>query len=318
MRKVTKAVIAAAGFGTRFLPQTKAIPKEMLPIVDKPIIQYVIEELVDAGIKDIIIIVGSNKRTLEDHFDRPSQELVENLKAGGKKKEPLIKEVNDIASLANFIYVRQKGVYGNATPLLNAAHLIRDDEPFIYTFADDFITANPPRFKQMIKAYEKYRSPVISCIKVNSEEDYDRYGFAAGKEIAPGVIDMKSIIEKPGKKDAPSDLASVSSYLLEPNIFKYLREERKKLEKGKEFYFQPAMQAMINDGIKHYALAIENGKFNDSGNKLEYLKTVIEFALKRDDLRNDLLAYIGEICAENHFHLKSCKIEKEDKNNKAK
>ena len=105
---------------------------------------------------------------------------------------------------------------------------------------------------------------------------------------------------------------------MEPNIFKYLREERKKLEKGKEFYFQPAMQAMINDGIKHYALAIENGKFNDSGNKLEYLKTVIEFALKRDDLRDDLLAYIGEICAENHFHLKSCKIEKEDKNNKAK
>ncbi|MGH7237915.1 MAG: sugar phosphate nucleotidyltransferase, partial [Candidatus Saccharimonadales bacterium] len=148
--KVTKAVIAAAGFGTRFLPQTKAMPKEMLPLVDKPIIQYVVEQLVEAGVTDIIIVSGYSKRSIEDHFDAPNEDLLNNLRAGGDSKKPYIEQIEKIANLANFAYVRQKGSYGTATPLANAAHLI-GDEPFIYTFADDLIVAEPNRFEQMIR-----------------------------------------------------------------------------------------------------------------------------------------------------------------------
>ena len=142
MKKVTKAVIAAAGFGTRFLPQTKAMPKEMLPLIDKPIIQYVVEELVKVGIEDIVIVTGYSKRSIEDHFDRPSQDLINNLKQGGDSKKHLLEEVEEISELANFIYIRQKGVYGSGTPLLNAEHII-GDEPFIYTWSDDFIVSDP-------------------------------------------------------------------------------------------------------------------------------------------------------------------------------
>src|SRR6185312_9470594 len=144
MPKVTKAVIAAAGFGTRFLPQTKAMPKEMLPLIDKPIIQYIVEDLVAAGIEDIIIVGSSNKRAIEDHFDLPSEDLLNNLRAGGPKKQHYLDELNGIANMANFIYLRQKGPYGNATPVMDAAHLI-GDEPFIYTYADEFFVATPGR-----------------------------------------------------------------------------------------------------------------------------------------------------------------------------
>ena len=144
-KKIRKAVIPAAGFGTRFLPQTKAMPKQMLPIVDKPVIQYVVEELVEVGIKDIIIVTGSHQSAIEDHFDAPNADLIENLKMGGEKKRPLLEEVEKIANLANFIYVRQKGPYGNGTPLLNVKHLV-GDEPFIYAWSDDFIVAKPSRF----------------------------------------------------------------------------------------------------------------------------------------------------------------------------
>src|SRR3990167_9803785 len=149
-QKIKKAVIQAAGFGTRFLPQTKAMPKEMLPIVDKPVIQIVVEKLVEAGIEDIIIVTGYHKRSIEDHFDTPSRELVENLRMGGEKKRHLLDEAERIADLANFVYIRQKGPYGNGTPLLNVREII-GDEPFIYTWSDDFIRAEPTsRFKQMI------------------------------------------------------------------------------------------------------------------------------------------------------------------------
>lgn len=283
MKPVRKAIIAAAGFGTRFLPQTKSIPKEMLPIVDKPIIQYVVEELVDAGIRDIIIVTGSNKRSLEDHFDSAGQDLIANLKSGGAKKAPLISELDRLAQMANFIYIRQKGPYGNATPLINAAHLI-GDEPFIYTFADDFVTASPTRFRQMISHYNDLGGPVLTCVKVDKDEDFDRYGIVAGEEIKPGVLKMSNIIEKPGKANAPSSLASVSSYLLTSDIFKYLIHESDTLEAGKELYLQPGIQRMIDDGIDYFACEIVNGKYNDSGNKLDYLKTVVEFALARDDI----------------------------------
>src|ERR1700712_3382045 len=147
MAKVIKPFIAAAGFGTRFLPQTKAMPKEMLPIIDKPIIQYIVEDLVAAGIKDIIIVGSSNKRAIEDHFDVASEDLLNNLRAGGPKKQHYIDELEQISSLANFIYLRQKGPYGTATPILNAAHLI-GDQPFIYAFADDLTVSTPNAFQQ--------------------------------------------------------------------------------------------------------------------------------------------------------------------------
>ncbi len=290
-KPVRKAVIAAAGFGTRFLPQTKSIPKEMLPIVDKPIIQYVVEELVDAGIKDIIIVTGSNKRSLEDHFDSAGQDLIANLKSGGVKKAPLITELDKIAQMANFIYIRQKGLYGNATPLLNAAHLV-GDEPFIYTFADDFITASPTRFRQMIAHYNEFGGPILSCVKVNKDSDYDKYGIVAGDEIRPGVLRMNNIIEKPGKANAPSNLASVSSYLFTPDLFPYLAREAETLEAGKEFNMQPGIQHMIDDGTDYFACEVVNGKFNDSGNKLEYLKTVVEFALAREDIGSDFRDFL--------------------------
>ena len=152
-QKVRKAVIAAAGFGTRFLPQTKAMPKEMLPLIDKPIIQYIVEELVEAGIEDIIIVTGYHKRSIEDHFDHISTDLLTNLEAGGKKE--LLEKTTKISNLANFAYIRQKGVYGNATPLLNAEHLIAG-EPFIYAFADDFVKASPVRFRQMVDLYNEF------------------------------------------------------------------------------------------------------------------------------------------------------------------
>jgi len=291
MTKVTKAVIPAAGFGTRFLPATKAMPKEMLPIVDKPVIQYVVEELVDAGITDIILVTGYHKRTIEDHFDVASKDLVENLKMGGEKKRPLLEEVEAVGKLANFAYVRQKGPYGNGTPLINVRHLV-GDEPFIYTWSDDFIVAEPSRFKQMIALYEKYNCSVLAAVKATKDEDYERYGFAGGTEIEPGVIDAKIVTEKPGKEQAPSDLATVSGYLLTPDIFNYLDEVLTNLSEGAELYYNDALKLMLADGKKVVAAEIKGGKYYDTGNKFEYLKTVIEFALKRDDLAEDLKAYL--------------------------
>src|SRR5687768_16116777 len=228
MKQPTKAVIAAAGFGTRFLPQTKAMPKEMLPLIDKPIIQYVVEELVAVGIKDIIIVTGQNKRSIEDHFDRPSEDLITNLKLGGPKKAPLLERVEAISEMANFVYVRQKGPYGNGTPLLNVEHLI-GDEPFIYTWSDDFIAADPLRFQQMIDIYMQQNAPVLASVRATSDADYSRYGFAAGKQIADGLIDIDSIVEKPGKENAPSDNAIVSGFLFTPDIFGYLHQAKKQM-----------------------------------------------------------------------------------------
>lgn len=293
-KTVRKAVIAAAGFGTRFLPQTKAMPKEMLPLIDKPIIQYVVEELVEAGIKDIIIVSGYSKRAIEDHFDLPNGDLIDNLRAGGDKKAPLIAQVEAIANLANFIYVRQKGTYGNATPVLNASHLI-GDEPFIYTYADDFFAAKPGRTKQLIDAYNKYGGSVLACKAVTNNLDYDRYGFAGGQAAEDGIVKVEKIIEKPGKKQAPSNLASVSGYLLTPEIFPYIERLKDNLEPNGELYIQPAMQAMIDDGLPYYACEVRGGSYHDTGDKLEYLKTVVDFALTRDDIKDDFYRYLEEV-----------------------
>jgi len=294
MKKVTKAVIPAAGFGTRFLPQTKAMPKEMLPIVDKPIIQYIVEELVDAGIKDIIIVTGYHKRTIEDHFDYPNLDLVENLKMGGEKKRPMLEEVEKIANMANFVYVRQKGPYGNGTPLLNVRDIV-GDEPFIYTWSDDFIVADPSRFKQLIATYEKYGYSCLSGVKAAKDEDYDRYGFVGGRELEKGIIDAEVIVEKPGKENAPSDLATVSGFLFTPDIFDYLDKALANLGEGNEFYYNDALKLMLGDGKHVLGVEIKDGKYYDTGNKLEYLKTVVEFALKHPEMNGKFKEYLKSL-----------------------
>jgi UTP--glucose-1-phosphate uridylyltransferase len=291
-KKVRKAVIAAAGFGTRFLPQTKALPKEMLPVVDKPIIQYVVEELVEAGIEDIVIVTGYHKRSIEDHFDHISADLRANLKQG--KKTELLKEVKKISGLANFAYVRQKGPYGNATPLLNIEHLI-GDEPFIYAWGDDFIKASPPRFSQMVSIYEELQGTVLACIPASKDEDYKKFGFVGGVEKRPGLVRANKIMEKPGSREnSPSDVATVSGYLYEPEFFGYLHRQLKELKPGEEFWMQPAIQKMMDDGKNVWALEIENGKFYDTGNKLEYLKTVVDFGLENEEFGEEFNKYLHD------------------------
>jgi UTP--glucose-1-phosphate uridylyltransferase len=289
--KVRKAVIAAAGFGTRFLPQTKAMPKEMLPLIDKPIVQHIVEELVAAGITDIVIVTGYHKRTIEDHFDHTSADLRDNLEKGGKTE--LLKATRKISDLANFAYIRQKGPYGTGTPLLNAAHLLGNNEPFVYTFADDFVQATPTRFQQLIEAQAEHGGSVIACVRRDDDGDYGRYGYIAGKEVSPGLVDMTTIVEKPGSREkAPSDLASVSGYVFEPAMLEYLQKNRETYDGKGEFMIQNAMQEMINDGRHIYGCDIKNGQYHDTGNPLEYLKTVFEFAMQRDDIGPQLTEFL--------------------------
>ena len=288
--KIRKAVIAAAGMGTRFLPQTKAMPKEMLPLIDKPIIQYIVEELVDAGIEDIVIVTGYNKRSIEDHFDAPNSDLVKTLGNDSGKKY-LLNELNSISNLANFIYIRQKNFLGTAAPLINSEHII-GDEPFIYCYGDEFIKAKPARFKQMLDVYDKYKSNILSCIEVKSDEDYTRYGIISGDKINPNLLNTRSIDEKPGKKNAKSNIASVSSYIFNPEIFKYVNLLCKDYKEGQELYLTKAIQLMIDDKHETLALKIKNGKYYDSGNKLEYIKTVFDFALDDPNIGSDLKEYL--------------------------
>lgn len=288
-KKVRKAVIAAAGFGTRFLPQTKAMPKEMLPLIDKPVIQYVVEELAAAGIEDIVIVTGYHKRSIEDHFDHMSTDLRQNLKQGNKLD--LLEQTKQISDLANFAYVRQKGPYGNATPIMNVRHLI-GDEPFIYTYADDLIIAKPNHFAQLIEKYQAAESCILPCLEATSDDDYKRYGIISGTEVAGGLVAMDTIVEKPGREAAPSNLASVGGYLLSPDIFAYLEEDFAKFDGEGEFQIQPTMRHMIEDGKKLYAMKIANAHYYDTGNKLEYLKTVADFALNDPKLGEDFKAFL--------------------------
>jgi len=289
--KIRKAVVPAAGFGTRFLPATKAMSKEMLPIVDKPVIQYIVEELVEAGITDIFIVTGYHKRGIEDHFDSPNAELLSLLTG---KKEELKEEVERIGNMANFVYVRQKGPYGNGTPLLNVRHLLQD-EPFLYLWGDDFIQASPiSRSRQLIEIYEKYNCSVLGCIEATKDKDYQRYGFVSGNDVEPGLVDVSKIIEKPGKENAPSNLASVSGFLLTPEIFNYLDAVLKNLQPGQELYYNDMLKLMLADGKKIMAKKIENGRYYDCGNIIEYLKTNVEMALKRDDISEEFGKFIKE------------------------
>ncbi|MBI2334609.1 UTP--glucose-1-phosphate uridylyltransferase [Candidatus Daviesbacteria bacterium] len=292
MKRITKALIPAAGFGTRFLPQTKAMPKEMMPLVDKPIIQRVVEELVEAGIETIVIVTGWNKRSIEDHFDN-NFELEAKLQETGKTKA--LEEVRKISDLAEFVYIRQKGPDGNATPILNAKHIMRDD-PFLVFWGDDFVDATPTRAKQMIDAYQKYNSTIMAGIRAKNDSDYQKYGFAGGEGINSHVIKVERIVEKPGSKDeSPSDLAIVSGYLYTPEIYEYLELAAKKLKEGEELVYTLGVQGMIDDQIPVHAIELQNAIFRDTGNKLEYMKTAVELALKHPEVGEQLKQYLKEL-----------------------
>ena len=284
MSKIRKAVIPAAGFGTRFLPQTKAMPKEMLPIVDKPVIQYVVEELVASGITDIVIVTGWHKRAIEDHFDYPN-ELIQMLKEQGKHE--LLESVKKTAELANFIYIRQKGPYGNATPVRSARSVI-GDEPFVVIWGDEFIYSTPPRAKQCIDVFEKYGDPVISAIQV-PKQDVSRYGIADAVKVEKNVWQIKKLIEKPKVEEAPSTMAAHGCYVLTPDIFPIL--DTLKPGKGGELWLPDAIKELMKKRPV-YACEIIDGKYFDTGNKLEYLKTVVEFALTHKDLNGEFRKYL--------------------------
>ena len=290
--KITKAVIPAAGFGTRFLPQTKAMPKEMLPIVDKPVIQYVVEEVVQSGVENVIIVTGANKRAIEDHFDIPNEDLTKNLIQGNK--EHLLEEVKKISDMANFIYVRQKGPYGNGTPVL-AAEPVIENEPFAVLWGDEFIYAKPPRLAQMIPVYEKYGGIVISGVKIEKKEDLKRYGIADLEAVSgeKNVYKIKAIVEKPEPDEAPSNIATHGCYILPPEIFSALK--RLKPGKGGEIWLTDAINLLKDEGVPVYAVEVENGKYYDTGNKLEYMKTSVELALEHPEVGPELRAYLKEL-----------------------
>ncbi len=285
--KISQVVIPAAGFGTRFLPQTKAMPKEMLPIVDKPVIQYVVEEAVASGIEDVVIVTGSNKRAIEDHFDKPSEDLIKNLTDG--KKEHMLEEIQKIAEMANFIYIRQKGAYGNGTPVLSAAPVIKD-QPFAVLWGDEFISATPPRLKQMIDIYEKYPGIVISGVEIKKKEDLSRYGIADLEHVEGNIHKIKSIVEKPSPEDAPSNIATHGAYILPPEIFDALH--RVQPGKGGEIWLVDAINMLQREGMSVYAVVVENATYYDTGNKLEYMKTIIDIALKHPEVNGELKKYI--------------------------
>ncbi len=289
-KKITKALIPAAGFGTRFLPQTKAMPKEMLPIVDKPVIQYVVEEIVSSGIENIVIVTGATKRAIEDHFDAPNEDLVRNLING--KKDALLQQIEHISEMANFIYIRQKGLYGNGTPVLSGESVI-EDEPFAVVWGDEFIYSEPPRLSQMIKVHEKYGGIVISGVKIEKKEDLKRYGIADLEPVEGNVYKIKSIVEKPDPDKAPSNIATHGAYILPPEIFAAL----KKLNPGKggEIWLTDAINLLKDEGVPLYAVEIENGKYYDTGNKLEYMKTVVDLARKHGEIGEEFTRYLKNL-----------------------
>lgn len=289
-KKITKALIPAAGFGTRFLPQTKAMPKEMLPIVDKPVIQYVVEEVVASGIKDIIIVTGASKRAIEDHFDEPNEDLVQNLTNGNK--EALLEQIKNISQMANFIYVRQKGPYGNGTPVL-AGEPVIGNEPFAVIWGDEFILSDPPRLKQMLKVSEKYGGMVISGVKIDKKEDLKRYGIADLEPVSGNVFKIKKIVEKPDPDLAPSDIATHGAYILPPQIFQALKSIP--AGQGGEVWLTDGINYLKDQGVPLYAVVMENGKYYDTGNKLEYLKTVVELAKLHPEIGGEFSKYLKSL-----------------------
>lgn len=282
----TKAIIAAAGLGTRFLPQTKAMPKEMLPIIDKPVIQIIVEQLVNSGVTEVIIVTGSTKRAIEDHFDR-SDELENELRHKGKDKLAL--QIKEIAEMANFIYLRQKGTpKGNARPLLNAAHLLTGREPFYMFFADDFFRSEVPQAQQLKEVYLETGSPVISLIKVD-EQGKSKYAIAEiEKTSKANTLSIKTLLEKPGAKKAPSDFASVSGYLLTPDILPYVLSQ--KPDAGGEIVLADSINRYAQDNAV-YGKVID-GVYHDAGDKASYLRAIVDHALADPKLGPDFEKYL--------------------------
>lgn len=285
--KIRKAVIPAAGWGTRFLPASKAIPKEMLPVVDRPIIQYVVEEAVASGIKDIIIVLTPQKQAIKDHFGTISA-LEKYLEAAGKTS--LLATIRKLGQMANFIFVDQSGPYGNGTPVLDAKSYI-GKEPFVVLWGDEFIYANPPRLTQMIPFFDKYNDPVISAVRIPKTELH-RYGIARLEPIENHFYEILEIVEKPKPEEAPSDMAAHGAYIVTPDIFEAL--ESLKPGSGGEIWLVDGINK-LRKNHKIYACEIKNSRYCDCGNKLEYLKTNIDLALKREDLAPDLKNYLKSL-----------------------
>ena len=286
--KVTKAVIPAAGLGTRVLPATKAQPKEMLVIVDKPSLQYIVEELVESGIKDIIIVTGRNKNSIEDHFDH-SYELEDTLKKNNKNT--LLEKVEDISSMANICYVRQNHPKGLGHAILKAKSFI-GDEPFVIALGDDIVYNDVPVAKQLIDNYSKYGSSIVGCQEVK-ESDVSKYGIVKPLlSLDEKTVEMEDFIEKPSIEEAPSKLACLGRYLLTPKIFDYL--EKTEPGKGGEIQLTDAIVAMMKAGEKVLAYNFE-GKRYDIGNKFGLLKANIEFGLRNEETREELLEYLKNI-----------------------
>lgn len=283
---IRKAVLPAAGLGTRFLPATKAQPKEMLPLVDKPLIQYVVEESVNAGITDVIIVTGRGKTAIEDHFD-VSFELEHFLESKGKTEElGLVRAISDLVTVS---YVRQKEALGLGHAVAVAEHLV-GDEPFAVLLGDDLVTSDVPCIQQMIDVYEDVKAPVLAVMKVPREE-ISSYGVIAGEQERDRLTRVSRLVEKPPPDDAPSDLAIIGRYILTPAIFEHINETS--ADSRGEIQLTNAMEALLSE-TPIYAFEFE-GVRHDCGNKLGFLKATVEYALEREDLGREFREYLEEL-----------------------
>jgi UTP--glucose-1-phosphate uridylyltransferase len=286
MKRVRKAVFPAAGLGTRFLPATKAQPKEMMPIVDKPLIQYVVEEAIESGIEHIVIVTGRGKTAIEDHFDI-SFELEHLLEVRGKQAE--LQELRRIGNMAQFSYVRQKQALGLGHAVLVARDLV-GDEPFAVMLGDDIVDATVPCLKQMLEIYEKYDAPVIGVAEVEGPA-ISRFGVIAVEPVSDRVFKIKDMVEKPPYEKAPSNLAIIGRYILTPDIFPIL--EKTAEGAGGEIQLTDAMRTLLQKR-DFYACKFEGDRY-DGGDKLGFLIATVEFALKRADLGPSLREYLKSL-----------------------
>ena len=282
-QKIRKAVFPAAGLGTRFLPATKASPKEMLPLVDKPLIQYVVEEAVASGVESIIIVTGRGKSAIEDHFDI-SFELENNLRERGK--DEMFEAARSVSELARISYVRQKQALGLGHAILQAKDFV-EGEPFAVMLADDIVDAEVPALKQMLAVYEETGAPVLGTMRVEGEA-ISRFGVLDAEEVREGVFRVRDMVEKPRFEDAPSDLAIIGRYILTPDIFEEI--ERTEPGAGGEIQITDAMRALLKKR-EFYAVRFE-GTRHDAGDKLGFLVATVEFALKRPDLGPQFREYL--------------------------
>ncbi|GMQ56037.1 UTP--glucose-1-phosphate uridylyltransferase GalU [Vallitalea sediminicola] len=281
--KIRKAIIPAAGLGTRFLPATKAQPKEMLPIVDKPTIQYIVEEAVSSGVEDIIIVTGRNKRSIEDHFDKSIELELELEKKG---KDDLLEIARSVSEIANIHYIRQKEPRGLGHAILMAKHFI-GNEPFAVLLGDDVIVSQKPCLQQMIDVYSEYRTSILGVQKVPMD-DVSKYGIIDAKHIEDRIYKIKDLVEKPLSDDAPSNIAILGRYIISPSIFKYL--ETQEAGAGGEIQLTDSLKRLARDeAIYAYDFI---GKRYDVGNIMGFLQATVESALRRDELRDDFLEYL--------------------------